>query len=145
MNDEIRGRVSLSIFDAGGCGPLCQLTALAAVMLVDPPDRRPRGRQMTAGMSEAAGMLHVLEVAELTLDVLCYALHAGRSPTAIAHDGVDPVGRAVLNAGGHIAVQQFLAATRTGSVPAAILLHNINCEVMGRHVLELLRLRPAVQ
>ena len=143
-----RSRVALAIFDAGGAAPLCQLLALAAKMLVDPPGRRPRGRRLSTGESEADGMMLILPGVELAFNVLFYALRAGRddSASALDREGVDPVARAVLDAGGHIATTQLLAAARAGgTIPAAIrnMLDRI-CEKIGAGVLAQLALRPRV-
>ena len=111
--------MSVAIFDAGGAAPVCQLLALATRILGDPPDRRPRGRRLgTLSATREAHRLHdVLMSAEVALQMLYYALHAGLSregaAMAIARDGIDPVARTVLDAGGHIAAAQFEAALRT--------------------------------
>ena len=140
----MRDRVSLAVFDAGGIPPLCHILSLAARVLADPPNRRPRGRQLRATKSEAEGLVEVISCVKLALMVLDYSLDAGRDQPAIAQDGVDPVARAVLDAGGHIAVVQFQAAA--GRAPAAV---RDRLGVLGENraarVLELLDARPGAR
>ena len=120
------------------------MLALARTILLDPPGRRPHGRRLRAGVSEADGMHLLLRGAELALMVFYYALCAGQDDAAISRDGVDPVARAVLDAGGHVAVAQFkaVARVRIAIVPAAMRSLLDLCEPAGAAVLGLLVSRP---
>ena len=143
---EVRGRVALAILDAGGAAPLCDTLALAAKILAHPSSsnrRRPRGRRLRAGVSEADGLRLVILGVHLALMVIFHALRAGREEPAISREGVDPVARTVLDAGGHVAAAQLLAAARTDNVPPSIRdqLDNL-CQEFGAAVLRLLSLRP---
>ena len=110
--------MALAIYDAGGVAPLCNLLFLVSQMLRDPPGRRPRGRRLRTvrdpAVSEAlqGGIMQdqLLNSAELALLVLLHALRARRDESAISRDGIDPVARAVLDAGGHIATLKFVTA-----------------------------------
>lgn len=133
--------MSLAIFDAGGAGVLCDLLLLAAKVLADPPGRRPRGRRLSLGMSEADSLKTVFASAQLVTMALYYALLAGRDDQAIDRDGIDHVARAVLDAGGYVAAAKFVTADCSG--PAAILRRMDDlCEEMTRRILEQLSLRP---
>ena len=160
---DIRGRISHAMFDAGGAGPLCEIIALAARVIADPPGgRRPRGRRLTKGVSSSLQQvliapynynstnpksyisgfitssesiygdkrpwvhsilcIQVLMGADLALMALSHALRDRRDGPAIERDGIDPAARTVLDAGGHIATLQFLAAAaaRSAGLPAPV-------------------------
>ena len=112
-------RVSGAIFDAGGAASLCQMLALGTTILADPPERRPRRRRLSTAFSEAMGLMEVFASVDLALMVIFHALVAKRCEPAIALEGVDPVAREVLDAGGHIAAMRLLkfAHTHGGIAP----------------------------
>ena len=90
---------------------MCQMLSLAAAMLADTRGRpRPAG-PLRMAEGEADAMHQVLHGAEVALPVVAifHALKGGRdeSTQAISRDGIDPVARAVLDAGGHVALAQF--------------------------------------
>ena len=117
-----------------------------ARILADPPNRRPRGRRLKTGMSEADGLKLVLEGGvRLALFVIFYALRAGRDDPAISRGGIDPVARTVLDAGGHVAAALLQTAKRS-DVPAPI--RDRLCEIckeVGEPVLGQLGLRPVAR
>ena len=141
--DAIRRRVSLAVFDAGGAAPMCHMLALAARILADTPGRRPRGRRMSEGMTEEAGLKNVVAGAELALGVLDFGLYGGRDDLAIAQEGLDAVARAVLDAGGPRAAMQFqVAASRVSdAIRSNHRLDYIGNGLVG-NVLKELGLRP---
>ena len=90
-------------------------------------------------------MQNVLTIAQVAILVLFNTLRARRDEVSIARDGVDAVGRALLDAGGPVAVVQFLGAADTALVPEANihLLASI-CRQSGPSLIGQLKLRPRV-
>ena len=147
--------MALAIFDAGGAAPIFHLLSLAANLLADAASgRRPRSRRLRTGASEAEAGNMLLEFAgaELALMVINTALGVGREEAAIEREGIDPVARTVLDAGGHIAVAQFKKSwDEARKAPAAAAVRkDVDdplriCEPLLTAVLQQLGSRPVVR